>query len=196
MIVTRLGVFSLLATIAIAQQTSAIPEPKLPVIDDDACPGKNRVVESWRVFRKDKIYSSWKANRIQVGTLKAGERTTVLAGIEIVRRPDRLLVTQPISDLALQPGDVVLRYSYKNEDSANIWAKGHWHRGYQLETSETLPKGSGCQQDCNSVVSENGVKEWWVQVKIGAGATGWVLAFKLTHDLIWDDGNFGALCAD
>ena len=42
---------------------------------------------------------------------------------------------------------------------------------------------------------QNGVKEWWVQVKTGRGLIGWVLAAKVTHDENWD-GAFGGLCAD
>jgi hypothetical protein len=52
MIAIRLGAFFLMATLAAAQQTSvskppkaSVPEPKLPVIDYDACPGKDRTVD-------------------------------------------------------------------------------------------------------------------------------------------------------
>jgi uncharacterized protein YgiM (DUF1202 family) len=46
------------------------------------------------------------------------------------------------------------------------------------------------------VITKNGVKEWWVQVKTGSGSSGWVLADKSTGDKHWNSGNFSNLCVD
>ena len=113
----RLGMLLLLATIATAQQTpparstnSSFSEPKLPVIDYDACPGKGRVVPNWKIKRNSPAYSSWQDRRTQTGTLKAGDKVTVLAGVNVTRKPDRILVTRSFPDLGLEPGDIILRY--------------------------------------------------------------------------------------
>src|SRR5712692_1957873 len=108
----RLGIYLLLATIATAQQTppttstnSSFSEPKLPVIEYDACPGKGRIVPNWKISRNSPVYSSWQDQRTQTGTLKAGEKVTVLAGVNVTREPDKILVTQPFPDIFLMPGD-------------------------------------------------------------------------------------------
>src|SRR5712692_8246608 len=114
---TSLGMFLLLATIATAQQTppvtstnSSISEPQLPVIEYDACPGKGRIVPNWKIKRNSPVYSYWQDRRTQTGTLKAGEKVTVLAGVSVTRKPDRILVTRSLPDIGLEPGDIILRY--------------------------------------------------------------------------------------
>jgi hypothetical protein len=99
----RLGKFFLLATIATAQQapvpTSAESQcstsaPKLPVIDYAPCPYRPH----WKVEQKAQMYSSWRDKRIAIGVLKMGERVTVLAGVNMTRKPNRVSVT-PLPDL-------------------------------------------------------------------------------------------------
>ena len=142
------------------------------------------------------MYSSWEDNRSQTGSLKRGEKVTVLAGVNITRRPDRILVTGSMRDLSLIPGDVILRYDAFAEGHANIWAKGAWHENYDLWTAvETDGAGCWAKDVCNSKVIENGIKEWWVQVKTGTGQTGWVLSHTVTRGKIWGSGNFDNLCA-
>lgn len=200
--------FLLLTTLATAQQTSAsksaefgIPEPKLPVIDYKACPGEGRIVPHEKIIRNDRMYSSWQNNRVSVRTLKAGEEVTVLAGVNVVREPDRALVKQPEQldkDLSLKPGDVVLRYGDHADGYSDFWARGVWYTEY---FEQIVDKGGRCgfaagfgQGGCTVVIIKNGAKEWWVQVKTSSGSTGWVLAAKLVGDKSGKRGNFGDLC--
>jgi hypothetical protein len=201
---TSLGMFLLLATIATAQQTppvtstnSSISEPQLPVIEYDACPGKGRIVPNWKIKRNSPVYSSWQVRRTQTGTLKVGEKVTVLAGVNVTRKPDRILVTRSLSDIGLEPGDIILRYEQLAEGEANMWAKGVWHQAYDLSRTTSKDGKTGClaQDRCNSKVIEDGTMEQWVQVKTSSGQTGWVLVFKVTRGVFWTGGNFGSLCA-
>ena len=131
-----------------------------------------------------------------MGTLKAGEKVTVLSGVSVIREPDRILVTRPFQDIHLMPGDIILRYGYLGEGVANIWAKGVWHKEYDLGRT-TEKDGTGCSAltECDSKVIEEGVKEHWVQVKTSSGLTGWLLATTVTRGKFWDSGNFDSLCA-
>jgi hypothetical protein len=197
----RIGaLFLLISTVPTGQRTPlpaqpSVGEPKLPVIDYDACPGKRRIVPNWKISHTSPIYSSWEDNRSQIGSLKMGEKVTVLAGVNITRRPDRILVTRSKPDLSLIPGDIVLRYDTFAEGDANIWAKGTWHEKYDLWTAVETD-GTGCRADvCDSKVVENGIKEWWVQVKTSTGQMGWVLSHKATRGVFSDSGNFDNLCA-
>jgi hypothetical protein len=200
----RLGIFLLLAKIATAQQIlpgtstdSSIPEPKLPVIDYDACPGKGRIVPNWKIRRHSPLYSSWQDDRTQTGTLKPGEKVTVLKGVNVIGKPDRIMVTRPFPDIYLKPGDIILRYGHLGEGVANIWAKGVWHKEYDLWRTTGKDGRTGClaQDECNSKVIEEGIQEHWVQVKTSGGHTGWVSSLKVTRGAFWSSGNFDRLCA-
>jgi hypothetical protein len=196
MIATRAGAFLLLATFAAAQQTSAskpgkskIPEPKLPVIDYSACPGKDRIVPHVKIERDDHMYSSWEGKRVLVGKLKAGGEVTVLAGVNVVREPGRALIAQPDVDHSLNAGDVILVYGF-HAGFYDVWAKGVWFTEYYENLGDMQRCGFRDHTMCTWEIVRRGVNEWWVQVKTGTGSTGWVLAEKTTGDKEWNDGNF------
>jgi hypothetical protein len=182
MIAIRLSAFLLLAMLATAQQNSApkpesqTPEPKLPVIDYKACPGEGRTVPHVKIEHHDQMVSSWQDTRVLVGTLKAGEEVTVLAGVNLIREPDRALNKQPDADLSLKAGDEVLLYGFHSDGTYDAWAKGVWFT-YWYEN--IAGKGDICgfadKSRCNLVVIKNGVSEWWVQVETGTGITSWML---------------------
>ena len=193
--------FFLLATLAEAQQTSvpkpaksSIPEPKLPLIDYNACPGKGRIVDHLKISHEDRIFSSWQEKRVSVGAVKAGEEVTVLAGVNVIREPDRGLIKRTPPGTSLKPGDVVLRYGVHADGDSDFWGNGGW---FNETSEETVEKGSSCgftNNECTIVITQNGVKEWWVQVKTGTGLTGWVLAWKSTGDKNRGSQNFDQLC--
>jgi len=204
MLALRLSALLLLATLATAQQTSvspaatpSIPEPKLPVIDDKACPGKGGTVPQTKIVRPDEIYSSWQGKRLSVGELKSGDEVAVLAGVNLIREPDRAVVKHSGPDLAplLKPGDVVLRYGLHADGDSDFWGMGVW---FTENYEQIIEKGSWCgfsdKTLCTIEITKNGVKEWWVQVKTASGLTGWVCASRVTGDKLWENRNFVQLC--
>jgi hypothetical protein len=211
MIAVRLGALLLLAVLATAQQTSVSKtgdlspsEPRLPVIDDKACPGPSRrtdgVLEPIRIKleHNGQMYSSWDSNRVSAGTLKVGEEVTVLSGVNVIREPDTVRVLQPSlpgEDPPLKPGDEVLGYGLRGDGNYVFWAKGVWYTQY-YESEGDLRGGCGFadKSQCSFAISKRGVQEWWVRVKTKSGLTGWVLASKNVHDKAWKDANFGDLC--
>lgn len=195
MIAIRLSAVLLLAAIATAQQSSApgISEPKLPVANDNACPGKGHIVPNSKITQNSPMYSSWQDDRTRTAALEPGEDVTVVAGVQVIRQPDRMLVTQPIPDLHLKPGDIILRFNRLGEGAADIWASGTWHKNYDASFT-TEKNGLGCRRHCLGAVIEEGVREYWVQVKTSSGQMGWVLNFKVTRGELWDSSNFDDLC--
>jgi hypothetical protein len=200
----RLGTFLLMATLATAQQTSvsksaksSLPEPKLPVIDYNACPGKDHIVSHFRIVKDDRIYSSWQDKRVPVGMLKAGNEATVLAGVNVIREPDRAVVRQLGADAHpfLKAGDVVLRYGFHWDGESDFWGKGVW---FTVNFEDIEEKDSFCgfgKDQCAIKITKNGVSEWWVQVKTDSDLTGWVLAYNFAGDKNSRSGNFGDLCS-
>lgn len=202
---THRSTLFLLAALAAAQDSPqskaadwSISEPKLPVIETDACPGTRprAAIVRWRMRKGGQMYSSWQDKSKLVATLKAGEAVTVLAGVNVIREPDTARVKQPTVHPSLQPGEVIYRYGLGYNPTAgwnwNFWAKGVWFTDY---IDWVVEKNASCDRGCHVKVIQNGVKEWWVRVKTEDGLTGWVLAATVSHDENWN-GAFDGLCAD
>jgi hypothetical protein len=156
----------------VAAGKSTAHEPSLPVIDKNACPFEGCTFRKWVVLADSTIFSSWNEDRKPVATLKKGDVVTGLTGMHITHEPDRIRVFKPIPELRLQPGDIVLRYMYHGEGSADIWIKGHWEKSYDC-TFITEKDGSGCLGDCVAKVVSEGKKDWWVELKTAKGSIGW-----------------------
>jgi len=151
---------------------ASIAEPTLPVINLRACPFEGCSFRKWIVLKDVTLYSNWKEDRKPTTTLKASEVVTGITGVHITYEPDRIRILQPLPELQLQPGDILLRYMYRGEGFADIWTKGQWRR--QFDCSFITEKNStGCLFDCSAKVISEGHKEWWVQVKTAQALTGW-----------------------
>jgi len=119
----------------------------------------------------------------------------MVAGVQVIRQPARILVTQPIPDLHLKPGDIILRFNRLGEGAADICASGTWHNNYDASFT-TEKNGLGCRRHCLGTVIEEGVREYWVRVKTSSGQMGWMLSFKTTRGELWDSSNFDELCPE
>jgi hypothetical protein len=151
------------------------PEPSLPVIDYKACPFEGCTFRKWLVSKDVALYSTWKEGRKLVTTVKSGQVVIGLTGVHITLEPDRVQVLQPLPELHLQTGDIILRYMYRGEGFADIWAKDQWRREYDC-TFITEKNNSGCLRDCAAKVITEGRKDWWVRVKTSEGLIGWAKA--------------------
>lgn len=106
--------------------------------------------------------------------IQVGQEVLALTGVHITRRPDTIRVNVPIPELQLRAGDVIFRYMYHGEGFADIWANGSWHKDYDCTFVAEKEEG-GCLRDCAAKVELYGEKEWWVNIKMANGKTGWVL---------------------
>jgi hypothetical protein len=180
---------------------SHTPKPKLPVVDDHACPGKGKTVPHVKTSQDDRIYPSWQGSGESIGALKAGEEVTVLGGVNVIREPDVAVIkyVRPDDDPSLKVGDTALSYGTEDLESGGFvvfWSKGVWFAEWVEAVAEKGECGftsgfgpAGCTID----IIKDGVSEWWVQVKTSSGLTGWVLAEQFNHDKNWS-GSFSDLC--
>jgi len=179
-------------------------EPKLPVIDDKACPSPTRRVDGMvepspvTIQHSEKLYSTWRPNRIVVDTLKPREEVNVWSGVNIISEPHEASILQPSfpgETPVLKPGDEVLGYGLRGDGNYVFWAKGAWYTAYyEAEGSRNGDCGFSDKTLCTFVFFKKGVQEWWVEVKTKNDVTGWVLAGKDVHEKSWSSPNFGALC--
>jgi len=196
MSIVRLVAILLVASFTTGKQSdsatsSNIPEPKLPVIDYHACPGKREPIPNVKLVKDDVIYSSPDNGKL-VARLSAGEKVTVLAGANVIRQPDRAVIKYVSPDGTSWPplkvGDIVLGYGWHVDGNMVFWAKGVW---FEEDIEAVAEKGEcgftsgfgpgGCTID----IVKDGVIEWWVQVKTSSGVSGWVLAVRYNDDNRW-----------
>lgn len=177
---------------------SKVPEPLLPVIDYDACPGKSDPIPNVKLVKDDVIYSSPDKGKA-VAKLSAGEKVTVLAGANVIRQPDRAVIKYvsraDSSGPALKMGDIVLGYGWHVDGNMEFWANGARFE----ENIEAVAEKGACgftsgfgPGGCTIDIIKDGVIEWWVQAKTSNGLSGWVLAVKYDDDNRWYrwNGNF------
>lgn len=124
------------------------------------------------VTRESAIFTTWKEGRKPWATIRKGEVVTGLTGVHITYEPDRVQVLQPIPELHLQPGAIILRYMYRGEGFADIWVNGQMMKDYE-STFIVEKNNSGCLRDCPAKVISEGRKDWWVRVKTSQGKIGW-----------------------
>jgi len=194
--IVRLIAVLFLASLAAGKQndpatSSNTPDPKLPVIDYEGCPGKSNPIPNVKLVKDDLIYSSPDKGNL-VARLTAGQRVTVLAGANVVRQPDRAVIKYVSHDDTHWPpvkaGDIVLSYGWHVDGNMVFWSKGVW---FQEDIESVAEKGvcgftsgfgpGGCTID----IVKDGVIEWWVQVKTRNGVSGWVLAVRYDDDNRW-----------
>lgn len=203
----RLAMVLLLLTVLVSGQEDSAPHvgrsntpvPKLPVIDDKACPDRGQAVPSVELTQDYKIYSSWQDNRRQIGQLKAGESVAVLDGVNVIREPDKAVVKYAGPDeesLLLKVGDVALGYGIEADANDIFWAKGTWFAEWDEGVAEKGHCGftsgfslGGCTID----IIEYGKRDWWVHVKAKSGLDGWILGARIDGDKHWF-ANFYPLC--
>jgi hypothetical protein len=176
-----------------------IAAPRLPVIDYSTCPGDGRIVPDWKIERDDRMYSSFQDDRTVVGTLKAGEKVTVLRGANLVREPDRAVIKYigPYDDSSLlKVGQLALGYGVEPNQDVVFWSNGLWFAEWIEAVAEKGHCGFRLGFDaggCSIDIVKDGISEWWLQVRTSSGLTGWALAEKINGDKR-RDGNFSALC--
>src|SRR6266853_1351404 len=110
MALVRLGAFLIIATLVAASQNSGpksskspVAEPKLPVIDFDACESPNPNIHSgepvpYKLQADDRLYSTWQDRRTFVRSLARGTEVTTVGAVNIIREPDRGTITGEIHE--------------------------------------------------------------------------------------------------
>jgi len=142
--------------------------PALPKIDQRACPFEGCQFGKWTVRQTVALYSTWQPNRTLVKTLRKGQQVTAVTGINITFEPLEILVTAPIELYHLKSGDRVFGYMNLGEGAFNAWFNGFW-----VDVFDGTSVAPGCSRGCLAKVVKPGRSEWWVQIQLATGLTGW-----------------------
>ena len=163
-----LGVAALLLQLDPSLVPRKAPRPALPRIDQQACPFEGCQFGRWTVRQRVPLYSTWKRNRTLVVTLHKGQVVRAITGINITLEPSEILVTAPIEQYGLKPGDRVFGYMNLGEGFFNAWFNGLW-----LDVFDGSSVAPGCSRDCHARLVNPGRLEWWVQIKVTDRVAGW-----------------------
>jgi hypothetical protein len=147
--------------------------PDLPYYDWTACPGEGCVYREWTARKTVVVYDTWKAGRRVEARLAVGDRVTAVHGVVVTLRPGVIQMDRDLPAQGLKRGDRVLTYTYLGEGVAVAW---HHERVDEIDIGfARRPDGAGCQRNCAGTYVDLGKTEWWVEVGLKSGRTGWVL---------------------
>ena len=145
--------------------------PVLPLVLHDVLPGESWALGSWRVRNAIPIYNSWEPGGRVVAKLRTGSTVTALEGLNVIHKPDAIVMTETIPAIGLEIGDKLLRYRNYGEGEADYWARSCWFKDLGLAVREA--SGGGCRRSCTARVTEPGSKTWWFKLRLHNGMVGW-----------------------
>jgi hypothetical protein len=157
--------------------------PKLPKVDLNSCPFEGCQFGNWTATRKVVVYSGWNSTRKPIATLRNREKVEALTGVNVVLRPGKGTFGRDVPLYGAKKGDIVYAYQNCGEGAADIWVHGRFIKCADLNFSWRAEQG--CRNNCGGRWLSLVQSEWWVQVRLPGGTTGWVRV----------DGNFKGLDA-
>jgi hypothetical protein len=206
----RLGAFLLFASFVAASHNGSpqsrkppVGEPKLPVIDFDACGSPNPRLYSgkpvpYNLEADDDLYSSWQDDRTLVRRLAVGTEVTRIGAVNIIQEPDRAVITGEV-DESLRPlvrGDEVLGYGLHSDGDVSFWGKGVLFTEHFDNIALKGSCGFADKTQCQINITKPGVQQWWMQLKTSDGVTGWILGLQQVGNDVSFGQNAGYACRE
>ena len=150
------------------------PAPTLPYYDWKACPFEGCTYREWTALGPVAVYDTWKRDRRQLGTLTKGEKVTGITGVVITFRPGVIRMMRDLPEAGLKKDETILTYTYLGEGFSSVWLHDAFHAEYDI-TFTKWPDGQGCGgAHCAATYVDLGKKDWWAQIRLSSGSTGWV----------------------
>jgi len=157
----------------VAPFTSMSEPPKLPKVDLNSCPFEGCQFGSWIAKAMVIVYSTWESTRKPIATLAKGDEVTALTGVNIVLQPGKGVFDRDVPLYAARKGDTAYMYQDCGEGAVDMWVHSRFIKCAELEFS--WKRGYGCQTNCDGRWLSLGTSEWWAQIRLKDGTTGWVL---------------------
>ena len=166
----------------IAPYTAMPQPPTLPKVALNSCPFEGCQFGKWTATAKVVVYSTWESTRKPVATLAKGDEIAALTGVSVVFEPGKGTFDRDVPMYGARKGDPAYMYQNCGEGEVDLWVHGRFINCADLNFSRA---GEGCRKDCDGRWLSLGKSEWWAQVRLKDGTTGWVRV----------DGNFDGVDA-
>lgn len=151
-----------------------LPAPKLPYYDWGACPFEGCSYREWTATKSVTVFDTWKKSRKHIAELATGDKVTALTGVVITFRPGVIRMDRDVPEERLKAGETILTYAYRGEGFSAVWIHDRYEPSYDISFTK-WPNGQGCGgTHCAATYTDLGEKEWWAQVRLKSGKTGWV----------------------
>ncbi len=157
----------------IAPYTAMPQPPALPKVDLNSCPFEGCQFGKWTATAKVVIYSSWESTRKPVASLAKGNEVTALTGVSVVFEPGKGVFNRDVPMYGASKGDPAYMYQNCGEGEVDLWVHGRFLKCADLKFS--WHGVEGCRKDCDGRWLSMGRSEWWAQIRLKNGTTGWVL---------------------
>lgn len=175
--VPLLALFLGLLSCAIGTRAQAALPP-LPFEDAGACPFEGCVYREWTARAPVQVRAERRLDAPVVFRLQAGERVTALTGVVVTLRAGRVQFDKPqrlttsVGPIEIRPGQTLYLLTHQGEGFTKGWFNGQLYE--DVDASSFI--NAVCDMvpsRCSGRVLELSRTEWWVQVRNGAGQTGW-----------------------
>jgi hypothetical protein len=157
----------------IAPFTPMTTPPSLPRVDLNSCPFEGCHFGKWTTNSKVIVYSSWELQRKTIAKLRSGEQVTAITGVNLTLKPGKGIFRRNSILYGAKKGDVAYLYGNCGEGAADMWTHGRFIKC--ADPNFSSKEGYGCQKNCEGEYVDLGKSEWWAQIRLKDGRTGWVL---------------------
>lgn len=162
----------------VAPFTPMAEPPKLPKVDLNSCPFEGCQFGKWTARAKVVVYSTWESTRKPVATVAKGDEVTALTGVNLVLEAGKGVFDRDVPTYGALKGDTAYMYQNCGEGELDMWVHGRFIKCADLNFSG--PGLEGCHKNCDGRWLSVPKSEWWAQLRLKEGPSGWVRV----------DGNF------
>ncbi len=150
--------------------------PSLPFYDWDAHPGEHCGYRKWTARRPAIVYDTGKLDHEAISQIAKGDSVLGVKGVIITFQPGIIRMERDLPQHNLKRGDRILTYAHRGEGFSAVWFAGAYHSSYDISFAK-WPNGGGCGGNrCAATYLTSSRTEWWAQVQLKSGLTGWVKA--------------------
>ena len=157
----------------IAPSTLMPQPPSLPKVDLNSCPFEGCQFGNWRATASVIVYSNWNSARKPVATLAKGDEVTALTGVSLILQPGKGTFERDVPAYGARKDDTAYFYRNCGEGAVDMWVRGRFFAC--AEASFSWPDDEGCLKNCDGRGLSHTRSQWWAQVRLKDGRTGWVL---------------------
>ncbi|MDP9204361.1 MAG: hypothetical protein M3P12_02750 [Gemmatimonadota bacterium] len=150
------------------------PEPKVPMVFTDACPGEVCTFGAWIACRSIPILSEPRRDAPVAFTLHRSDTLVTMTGNLIVERAGKVIFRDTVrvrgegQRYVFTPADTLYPLSYDGE------GEGRWFFHGRIRSADWfLQEWKDADHNPNVVIARELLTRWWVKTTNAAGKEGW-----------------------
>ena len=168
--------YSLCVLGAIPQRS--MPQPALPFVEKDVCPGEFCVYGTWTAQKAVPVFDTWQPNRHRIAQVAQKQNIVARTGLVVTSKPGTIRMDRDLPEQSLRKGEIIFTYTYRGEGFSAVWFRGRFYPDFDISFAK-WPDGFGCGgAHCAATYTDLGDKTWWVEIVLSDGKVGWVDATR------------------